>query len=630
MCGIAGIYNLNRAPVSIGLLKSMTNSLIHRGPDDEGFYVSDGIGLGHRRLSIIDLASGQQPIANEDGTIRVVFNGEIYNYRTLRSELQGNGHQFRTQTDTEVIVHAYEEDGVDCVKRFNGIFAFGLWDASARRLFIARDRMGVKPLYYTRTAAGLFFASEIKALLTSPSVSRTLDLEATAQFFRLGFVPPPRTLLRDVRKLSPGCRLIVEGEQVLIEPYWDLDFSEQDDSLSFDDACHELRGLLEQVVTDQMVSDVPLGAFLSGGVDSSAVVAFMRRAATNGVRTYSIGFDEKHAYHNETQYAEAVARQLGTQHETLIVHPQVTDLMPTLLEKLDEPLTDTSFLVTYLVSQLAHENVKVALSGVGGDELFGGYRRYFAPTLHRMASWIPQEWRCTLGRKLSQGIHADRGTFWGNIGRYSKAWGRTIHLPLDEQYLGLVSVLSAEQVTTLLKPDGFVDDPGKMLVQFYNRPETADSLNRLLYVDAKTALPESLLLLTDKMGMATSLEVRVPFLDNRIIDFICRVPSHYRMQGFTLKRLLKAALKGVVPELVLSRAKRGFGTPMGSWLRSDLRPMVEDLLAEDRLRREGLFNNDFVKELLAAHYAGIEDYTEPIFSLLAFEVWRQRFQVKLP
>ena len=324
--------------------------------------------------------------------------------------------------------------------------------------------------------------------------------------------------------------------------------------------------------------------FLSGGVDSTAVVAFMRQAATNGVRTYSIGFDQQHAYHNETPYAEAVARTLGTQHETLIVRPRVAELMPALLEKLDEPLTDTSFLVTYLVSQLAHEHVKVALSGVGGDELFGGYRRYFAPTLHRMTSWIPQEWRRTLGSSLSQGLSADRGTFWGNMGRYTKAWGRTIHLPIDEQYLGLISVLSAEQVATLLKPDGFVDDPEKMIVQFYNQPETADALNRLLYVDAKTALPESLLLLTDKMGMATSLEVRVPFLDNRIVDFVCRIPSHYRMRGFTLKRLLKAALKGVVPDLVLNRAKRGFGTPMGTWLRTDLRPMVEDLLAQERTR----------------------------------------------
>jgi asparagine synthase (glutamine-hydrolysing) len=608
----------------------MCRTIVHRGPDDEGIFVDGTVGLGMRRLSIIDVTGGHQPIQNEDGTVRVVFNGEIYNYRTLRSELQRDGHQFRTQTDTEVIVHAYEEDGVDCVKRFNGIFAFALWDASSRRLLIARDRMGVKPLYYARTAAGLFFSSEIKALLTSHEVSRTLDLEATAQFFRLGFVPPPCTLLRDVRKLPPGSRLIVEGERVQIEPYWDLKFIEQDHSLSFDDACQELRGLLQEVVADQMVSDVPLGAFLSGGVDSSAVVAFMRRAATIAVRTYSIGFDQQHAYHNETPYAEAVARELGTQHETLIVHPQVADLMPALLEKLDEPLTDTSFLVTYLVSQLAHEHVKVALSGVGGDELFGGYRRYFAPTLHRMTSWIPQEWRRTLGSGLSQGLSADRGTFWGNMGRYTKAWGRTIHLPIGEQYLGLVSVLSAEQVSTLLKPDGFVDDPAKMIVQLYNQPDTPDHLNRLLYVDAKTALPESLLLLTDKMGMATSLEVRVPFLDNRIVDFVCRIPSRYRMQGFTLKRLLKASLKGVIPDLVLTRAKRGFGTPMGTWLRTDLRPVVEDLLAEKRLAHDGLFNVDFVKRLLATHHAGIEDYTEPIVALLTFEVWRERFQVKVP
>jgi asparagine synthase (glutamine-hydrolysing) len=608
----------------------MTDTIIHRGPDDEGIFSDGKVGLGMRRLSIIDVAGGHQPIENEDGTVRVVFNGEIYNYRTLRSELQGKGHRFRTQTDTEVIVHAYEEHGVDCVKRFNGIFAFALWDAFSGRLFIARDRIGVKPLYYAQTAGEILFASEIKALLTSLNVSRTLDIEATAQFFRLGFVPAPHTLFRDVRKLPAGWRMIVERERVAIEPYWDLEFIPPERIPSFGDSCQELRGLLREVVADQMVSDVPLGAFLSGGVDSSAVVAFMRQAATNTVRTYSIGFGKQHSYHDETSYAEAVARQLGTQHETLIVRPQVADLMPALLEKLDEPLTDTSFLVTYLVSQLAHEHVKVALSGVGGDELLGGYRRYFAPALSRMTSWMPCQWRRTLGNKLGNGLSADRGTFWGNMGRYTKAWGRTIHLPLDQQYLGLVSVLSLEQVATLVKHQDFLNDPAQIVVQFYNQPQTGDPLNRLLYVDAKTALSESLLLLTDKMGMATSLEVRVPFLDNRLVDFVCRLPAQYRMRGFNLKRLLKASLKGIVPDLVLTRSKRGFGTPMGTWLRGDLRPMVEDLLAKERLEADGLFNVNFVNSLLDAHYAGVEDYTEPIFALLAFEVWRDRFGVKLP
>jgi asparagine synthase (glutamine-hydrolysing) len=631
MCGIVGFYRPAFEPQAAKeRLHAMCDTIVHRGPDDEGVYTDGTVGLGMRRLSIIDVTGGHQPIENEDGTIRVVFNGEIYNFRRLCEDLMAQGHRFRTKTDTEVIVHAYEQWGVDCVSQLNGIFAFALWDANTRRLFLARDRMGVKPLYYVRTQTGLLFSSEIKGLFAWRDLERTLDLEATAVFLRLGFVPSPQTLLRGVRKLPPGWRLSVEGEQVRIEPYWDLKFSEDNRSLSFDGACHELRHLLQEVVADQMVSDVPLGAFLSGGVDSSAVVAFMRRAATNGVRTYSIGFDQQHAYHNETPYAEAVARELGTQHETLIVRPQVADLMPELLEKLDEPLTDTSFLVTYLVSQLAHEHVKVALSGVGGDELFGGYRRYFAPALSRMTSWMPCQWRRTLGNKLSDGLSADRGTFWGNMGRYTKAWGRTIHLPLDQQYLGLVSVLSAEQVATLVKSDGFVKDPANMIVQFYNQPQTEAALNRLLYVDAKTALSESLLLLTDKMGMASSLEVRVPFLDNRLVDFVCELPAQYRMRGFNLKRLLKASLKGVVPDLVLTRSKRGFGTPMGTWLRTDLRPMVGDLLAGDRLGRHGLFNVDFVNSLLDAHYAGVEDYTEPIFALLAFEIWRERFDVKLP
>jgi asparagine synthase (glutamine-hydrolysing) len=631
MCGIVGFYNGQvETRVATARLRVMCESIVHRGPDDEGMFVAERVALGMRRLSIIDVDGGHQPIQNEDGAVTVVFNGEIYNYRALRNELRGRGHQFRTQTDTEVIVHAYEELGIDCVERFNGIFTFALWDARLRRLFLARDRMGVKPLYYLQTGNGLLFASEIKALLTSPDVPRTLDLEAAGQYFRLGFVLPPRTLFQGIRKLPPGWRLIAENERLCIEPYWDLKFEEHSPPLSFADCCQQLRTLLQDAVTDQMVSDVPLGAFLSGGVDSSAVVAFMRRATKNEVRTYSIGFDQQHAYHNEAPYAEAVAHQLGTQHETLIVHPQVAELMPDLLEKLDEPLTDTSFLVTYLVSQLAREHVKVALSGVGGDELFGGYRRYFAPLLHNLTSWIPQQWRQTVGMTLSRGMHADRGSVWGNVGRYTKAWGRTIHLPVGDQYLGLISVLSAEHVATLLKRHGCVADPGAPVVQLFHQPDTTEPLNRLLYVDAKTALAESLLLLTDKMGMATSLEIRVPFLDNRVVDFVCRIPARYRMRGFSLKRLLKTALKGVVPDLVLTRPKRGFGTPMGTWLRTELRPLLGDLLAEERLRREGLFDVDFVTGLRAAHDVGKEDYTEALVALLTFAVWRERFRVKLP
>lgn len=631
MCGIVGFHNPPLCPQArAARLRQMCGTILHRGPDDEGIFIDGPVGLGMRRLSIIDVAGGRQPLANEDDTVTIVFNGEIYNYRTLRRDLQERGHRFRTQTDTETIVHAYEEEGIDCVKVLNGIFAFALWDAPRQRLLLARDRMGVKPLYYATISEAVLFASELKALLLFPEISRRLDLEAAAQFFRLGFVPPPRTLIGGIRKLPPGWRLVVEGGQMRVEPYWDLTFEENDRILSFDQACEELRGLLQEAVRDQMVSDVPLGAFLSGGVDSSAVVAFMKRATHQAVRTYSIGFGARHAYHDETLYAEAVARELETQHQTLIVHPQVADLMPELVHKLDEPLTDTSFLVTYLVSKLAREQVVVALSGVGGDELFAGYRRYFAPLLHRATSWVPQAWRVALGGKLSCAIRADRATSWGNLGRYSKAWARTAHLPLDEQYLGLVSVLSAEQTASLLSDRGRSGDPAEVMLDIFREPVTAEPLNRLLYVDAKTALPESLLLLTDKMGMATSLEVRVPFLDNRIVDFVCRLPTRYRMRGFTLKRLLKAALKGVVPDIVLSRPKRGFGTPMGSWLRGELRPMADELLSESRLRRSGLFDAQFIAQLRRAHDAGIEDFTEAIVALLTFELWRERFRVTAP
>jgi asparagine synthase (glutamine-hydrolysing) len=633
MCGIAGFYQWRRMTAAPSAhIKEMCGMLVHRGPDDEGEFIGDGVTLGMRRLSIIDVEGGRQPITNEDGSVVVVFNGEIYNYRTLRRDLESRGHRFRTQSDTEVIVHAYEDDGPACLDRFNGIFAFALWDARARRLLLARDRMGIKPLYYVQAGTGLAFASEIKALLVLPGVDRRLDPEAAATFFRLGFVPAPRTLFEGIAKIPPGHRLVAEAGtgRATLEPYWDMHFAPDRRWAGFTECREELLATLQQAVADQMVSDVPIGAFLSGGVDSSAIVALMQRVATGPVRTYSIGFDDAHAYHNEAPYAEAVARHLGTRHETLIVRPRVMDLMSTLIEKLDEPLTDTSFLVTYLISELAGREVKVALSGVGGDELFGGYRRYLAPVLARTMAWIPRGARRLVGRTVAHWVPADRGSSLGNLGRYAKAWGRTLHLPMGEQYLELVSVLSPDLVATLLSRGGTVERDGGDLARLFERAAPAAPLHRLLYVDAKTVLPESLLLLTDKMGMAASLEVRVPFLDNRVVDLVCRIPAHHHIRGLSLKRLLRAALRGVVPDLALDRSKRGFGTPVGTWLRTDLKPMVADLLGDSRLRRDGWLDGGVVRHILAAHETGREDYSEAIVALLTFQLWRDRFKVAAP
>lgn len=627
MCGIVGFYNRPGSSEELAeRLRQMCGAIVHRGPDDEGAVVHRRMGLAMRRLSIIDVQGGHQPITNEDGSVTVVFNGEIYNYRALRERLQVDGHRFKTRTDTEVIVHAYEQYGVDCVRLFNGIFAFALWDSSTERLVVARDRMGTKPLYFIQGRNGLAFASEIKALLTLPEVTRHLDVDAAAQFFRLGFVPAPHTLFRGIDKLPAGWRLIAEGGLVRTERYWDLEF-QPESGLSFEETGARLREVLRESVVDQMVSDVPLGAFLSGGVDSTAVVAFMQQAAAHKVRTYSIGFDAQYAYHNEAPYAEAAARTLGTEHKTLIVRPQVADLMPWLIEKLDEPVTDTSFILTYLVSESARREVKVALSGVGGDELFGGYRRYFAPLMNRSVAWLPSAWRRMAGSVAERWLRADRGTVCGNLARYGKAWTRGLHLPLGEQYVGLLSVLSADMVGALLRSYRRQGDPGEALIRYFHEAPAQSPLDRLAYVDAKGPLPESLLLFTDKMGMATSLEIRVPFLDNRVVDFVRRCPSHYRMRGFTLKRLLKSSLEGVVPEFVLTRSKRGFGGPMGEWLKRDLRPLVAQLLDAGRLRQSGLFDPDCVGRIRAAHDAGWEDYTEAIMALLVFEIWRERFKV---
>lgn len=631
MCGIVGLYRWAEDPEVVRThVRTMCRAIVHRGPDDEGLFAQESIGLGMRRLSIIDVGGGHQPMDNEDGTVTVVFNGEIYNFHALRDELERRGHRFKTNSDTEVIVHTYEEDGPDCVKHFNGMFAFAVWDHRRQRLFLARDRMGIKPLYYVQLGGKLAFASEVKALLALPEVSRVLDMESAARYFRLGFVPAPGTLFQGVRKLPAGWSLTAEKGRVDPHRYWDWEFKQPTANWSFEESRDRLRDVLRVAVVDQMVSDVPLGAFLSGGVDSTGIVAFMREASTHRVQTFSIGFDARHAYHNEAPFAEAAAKALGTKHETLIVHPNVVELLPELIEKLDEPLTDTSFILSYLVSELAHGHVKVALSGLGGDELFGGYRRYLGASLWNTLSWIPAATRQAVGSQLERRLSADRGSVFGNLGRYGKALGRALHLSMGEQYLSLLSVLSAEQVNALLsRPLGSVD-PGEELVDLYEQAAAVEPVDRLAYVDAKTVLPESLLLLSDKMGMATSLEVRVPFLDNRVVDFVAQVPSRYRLRRFQLKRLLKAALKGVVPDFVLNRSKRGFGTPMGTWLREDLKPMVARMLDPDRLRRGGLFNPDTVRTMLSVHDARKEDFTEGIMALVVFELWRERFQVRLP
>jgi asparagine synthase (glutamine-hydrolysing) len=628
MCGIVGLYGRSEpAEIVERRLRDMCRAIVHRGPDDEGLMVEPGIGLGMRRLSIIDVAGGHQPIGNEDNSVHVVFNGEIYNFRSLRDSLEREGHVFRTRTDTEVIVHAYESAGIDCLKQFNGMFSFALWDARRRRLVLARDRMGIKPLYYMRTGSGLAFASEVKALLTLPEAPRVIDRQAIAQFFRLGFALAPGTAFKGINKLPAGWCLIAEGESVKVAPYWDLEFEPDLSQRSLQDCQQELRDVLRKSVVDQMVSDVPIGAFLSGGVDSTAVVAFMKQAAPESVRTFSIGFGEEHAYHDETPYAERAARAIGTQHETLIVKPNVADLLPQLIEKLDEPLTDTSFINSYLVSELARRHVKVALSGLGGDELFAGYRRYLSTNVQGAVSWMPQTLRRTFGMALDRSLGADRGTVLGNLARYAKALGRTLHLSPGEQYLGLLAVLSPEYVRELFPQWSLVDDPGAELIYLHDRAQAAAPLDRLMYVDAKTVLPESLLVLSDKMGMAASLEVRVPFLDNQVVDFVRRIPSRYRLAGFELKKLLKSSLRNIVPDFVLDRSKRGFGMPMGTWLRSELRPLVQHYLAYSRLRTAGIFDARVVERMVTAHQEKREDFTESIVALLVFELWRERFQL---
>ncbi len=512
MCGIHGIYQLDGQAVRPGALSAMGNVTSHRGPDDEGMHIDGACGIAMRRLSIIDLAGGHQPLSNVDGTIWLVCNGEIYNYRELREELQAKGHQFKTGSDSEVLIHLYAQEGDDFVHRLNGMFDFALWDARRRRLLIGRDHLGVKPLYILQDGRRLAFATEAKALLTLPGVQAELDPSVVASYLHLGYVAAPGCIFKGMRKLPPATLLAIEDGGVREWRYWRLP-GNIDRQFSEREWIARVRAQLEASVHMQMVSDVPIGAFLSGGVDSSAVVGFMAKHSAHPIRTYAIGFTggEAEALYNELPYARQVAKLFGTQHREIVVKPDVVDLLPKLLWHMDEPIADTAFITTYLVSQFARQDVKVILSGVGGDELFGGYRRYlgehYATRYQRLPAWLRSS-----AAALASHLPADRHSGLLNTLRLAKGFLTSAELPADDRYRSYLQVMDRQTVASLLlRPDLAGQDP---LTQAFAGADNHDVLNRMFAVDAETQLPDDLLMLTDKMSMAVSLECRVPLLDH--------------------------------------------------------------------------------------------------------------------
>lgn len=619
MCGIYGILQLDGTPASAEALPAMGRLTVHRGPDDEGAHVDGPLAFGMRRLSIIDVGGGHQPLSSEDGSLWLVANGEIYNYRALRDELAALGHRFKTGSDSETILHLYEQYGDDCVTRLNGMYAFALWDARRRRLLVGRDRLGVKPIYLWNDGRRLVFASEAKAILALPGVRAELDPAALSSYLALGYVPAPQSIFRGIRKLPPATLLSAENGRVSERRYWTLP-SEVDRSRSEDDWVAQIRARLEESVRMQMVSDVPIGAFLSGGVDSSAVVAFMSAHSDHPVKTYAIGFGggEAEAFYNELPFARQVAQQFGTEHHEILVRPDVVSLLPRLLWHMDEPIADTAFITTYLVSQFARKDVTVILSGVGGDELFGGYRRYLGSHYQAYFDRLPNGLRraaSALGEKLP----SDRHSPLFNALRLAKGFLSTAGLPFEERYRSYVQVFSDDVADALLRaPRNRDRDP---LADAFRAATGSDEINRIFAVDAQTQLPDDLLLLTDKMSMAVSLECRVPLLDHELVELAARMPHEVKIRGGRLKHAMKAALKDVLPPNILRRKKRGFGTPMGAWLKGELAPMVRDLLSADAVAARGLFRHSEVAALIAAHDANRIDGTDRLLTLLNLEIW---------
>lgn len=626
MCGIVGKLNFDRQqPVNADLIGRMTGVIAHRGPDGNGKYVSGPIGLGHRRLSIIDLSSsGSQPMCNEDESVWIVFNGEIYNFQELRDRLLKRGHTFRSTSDTEIIIHLYEEYGVDCLSRLKGMFAFAIWDSGRGRLFLARDRVGIKPLYYCKTPDALYFASELKSIIADPAVPREINPAAVRQFLSFFYVPGEETLLRSVKKLLPGNSLIAESGKVTISQYWDLQFTRERWSKSFDEVVEELRGLLSSTVRDHMIADVPVGVLLSGGMDSSAVLNFAVQHTEKKIRTFTVGFSGQGVV-DERPYARLVAERFGTEHHDISISAEdFWNFLPSYVWHMEEPVCEPPAVALHYVSKLARAHVKVVLSGEGGDEAFAGYPNYW--NMLRLARL-----RDTLGplaRPIgTTGALASNLLGLARINRYSGALGR----PLADHYFSRTSSPTAffnQNADRLLSPELLqatrVESARRICADLLEPLKELPLLDQMLYLDTKTWLPDDLLVKADKITMANSLELRVPLLDHAVLEFAASLPPEYKIRNGQTKRALKAVFSKVLPEQILTRKKAGFPVPYDSWLRSKFRDGVLDILLSDRALSRGYFQKNAIQGLLCSHQRSGK-YPKEVFSLLVLELWHQSF-----
>lgn len=625
MCGICGVVDLTAGrPVDVGVLRRMNRALRHRGPDEEGYHEAPHVALAMCRLRVIDPAGGSQPMSNEDGSVWLVYNGEVYNFRELRSELESRGHRFRTRSDTEVVVHAYEAFGVDCVRKFRGMFAFALWDGRQQRLLLARDRLGIKPLYYWQRGDRLAFASELKSLLKLPDFPREVDPEAVDLYLTYGYVPAPWAPFRGVRKLAPGHVLVLDQAGARVQNYWDFVPAERP-SRPLRESVAELRARLQDAVRSHLVSDVPVGAFLSGGLDSSTVVALMSLAGAHPVRTFSVGFRE--ARFDELPYARQVARRYGTDHRELVVEPQVARRLPELLSHFDEPFGDSSAIATYLVAELARQHVTVVLTGDGGDEVFCGYEWQRRHQMVRPFHRLPFALRARaprLARLLPAGPWRQR------------AAGFLADVALDpaDGYLRRMTLFDG-QLRRELYSSGFraaLDGHESLapLRMWLDALPESDFRNRMLYADTHFYCPEDCLVKVDRMTMAWSLEARVPLLDHELVEFVASVPPQWKLRGVTSKYLLRRAVRDLLPPDLLRKRKQGFSVPVGPWLRGPLYPAARDLLLDTRARERGWLRPEAVERLLEAHRSGAAEHGHRLYAVWGLEIWAREYLDRVP
>lgn len=628
MCGICGIYHFDGQRIDKALLQRMNNTLIHRGPDGEGYFIKSNIGLGHRRLSIIDLESGKQPMGNEDGSVQVVFNGEIYNFLELKKDLEAKGYRFRTRSDTETIVYGYEEWGEDFVQKLRGMFAIALWDSRNQKLLLIRDRIGKKPVYYYLGRDRILFASEIKALLMDKSIPKEIDPIALDSYLSFGYVPSPLSIFKAIRKLPPAHMAVCRPGHFSVRQYWHLDMGNEGSAKPEEEVLEDLRARFDEAVQLRLTSDVPLGAFLSGGVDSSAVVASMAGLiGKEPVKTATIGFSEKRF--DEMEYARIVAGQYQTDHTEFVVNPDALEVLKNIVWHLDEPFADASAIPTYYVSKMARQKVTVALSGDGGDEIFAGYiNRYY---MNRLEGSIRKKLPSFFRKKI--------------LGPLGEIYPRVDYLPRPFRLKRFLSNLShtfeqayfrdmsfyflPEMKKKLYRPEfqtAVKDfDACDILGDHFRVNQNSDSTTRVQYVDIKTYLPEDILVKVDRMSMAHSLEVRAPLLDHKLIEYVGFLPSNLKLKGKESKYIFKKMLEGRLPQNILYRKKQGFSIPLASWLRGQMKDFAEETLFMNEAGSHPYFNSEYIKDLWKSHLSGRQDNAYPLWGLMMFQLWQQQF-----